>query len=115
MTVESASYISQLDTTLPTAADLISEGDDHIRPGYITWVEHPARLAPDVDLVGPERLSQARRNVVFNGQTSGIGGYSNPLFRRPPSQDFAANRAFHRAVPANEQYAWRDNRRSLRQ
>ena len=31
MTVESASYISQLDTTLPTAADLISEGDDHIR------------------------------------------------------------------------------------
>lgn len=31
MTVENASYISQLDTTLPTAADLISEGDDHIR------------------------------------------------------------------------------------
>ena len=31
MSVESASYISQLDTTLPTAADLISEGDDHIR------------------------------------------------------------------------------------
>ena len=31
MTVESATYISQLDTTLPTAADLISEGDDHIR------------------------------------------------------------------------------------
>lgn len=31
MTVETASYISQLDTTLPTAADLISEGDDHIR------------------------------------------------------------------------------------
>ena len=31
MTVESASYISQLDTTLPTAADLISEGDDHLR------------------------------------------------------------------------------------
>lgn len=31
MTVEFASYISQLDTTLPTAADLISEGDDHLR------------------------------------------------------------------------------------
>ena len=31
MTVESASYISQLDTTLPTAADIISEGDDHLR------------------------------------------------------------------------------------
>lgn len=31
MTIESASYISQLDTTLPTAADLISEGDDHLR------------------------------------------------------------------------------------
>lgn len=31
MTVESASYISQLDTTLPTASDLISEGDDHLR------------------------------------------------------------------------------------
>lgn len=31
MSVESASYITQLDTTLPTAADLISEGDDHIR------------------------------------------------------------------------------------
>ena len=31
MTVESASYISQLDTTLPTSADLISEGDDHLR------------------------------------------------------------------------------------
>ena len=31
MTVESATYISQLDTTLPTAADLISEGDDHLR------------------------------------------------------------------------------------
>lgn len=31
MTVETASYITQLDTTLPTAADLISEGDDHIR------------------------------------------------------------------------------------
>jgi hypothetical protein len=31
MTVETATYISQLDTTLPTAADLISEGDDHIR------------------------------------------------------------------------------------
>lgn len=31
MAVEIASYISQLDTTLPTAADLISEGDDHIR------------------------------------------------------------------------------------
>lgn len=31
MTVETASFITQLDTTLPTAADLISEGDDHIR------------------------------------------------------------------------------------
>ncbi|WP_440110327.1 hypothetical protein [Acidovorax sp. BL-A-41-H1] len=31
MTVETATFISQLDTTLPTAADLISEGDDHIR------------------------------------------------------------------------------------
>lgn len=31
MTVETASYISQLDTTLPTAADLISEGDDHLK------------------------------------------------------------------------------------
>lgn len=31
MTVESASYISQLDTTLPTASNLISEGDDHLR------------------------------------------------------------------------------------
>jgi hypothetical protein len=31
MTVETATWISQFDTTLPTAADLISEGDDHIR------------------------------------------------------------------------------------
>lgn len=31
MTVESASYISQLNTAWPLAADLISEGDDHIR------------------------------------------------------------------------------------
>ncbi len=31
MTVESASYISQLDTTLPAASNLISEGDDHLR------------------------------------------------------------------------------------
>lgn len=31
MSVESATNIQQLDTTLPTSADLISEGDDHIR------------------------------------------------------------------------------------
>lgn len=31
MTVESASYISQLNTAWPQAADIISEGDDHIR------------------------------------------------------------------------------------
>lgn len=31
MTVETATTINQLDTTLPLAADLISEGDDHIR------------------------------------------------------------------------------------
>lgn len=31
MTVETALYPNQLDTSLPTAADLISEGDDHIR------------------------------------------------------------------------------------
>ena len=31
MTVESASYISQLSTSNPAAGDNISEGDDHIR------------------------------------------------------------------------------------
>lgn len=31
MTVETALYPSQLDNSLPLAADLISEGDDHIR------------------------------------------------------------------------------------
>lgn len=31
MAVETATFISQLDNSLPTAADLISEGDDHIR------------------------------------------------------------------------------------
>lgn len=31
MTVETALYPNQLDNSLPTAADLISEGDDHIR------------------------------------------------------------------------------------
>lgn len=31
MTVETASYVSQLDTTLPLASDLISEGDNHLR------------------------------------------------------------------------------------
>jgi len=31
MTVESASYISQLNSTQPTASDNISEGDDHLR------------------------------------------------------------------------------------
>jgi hypothetical protein len=31
MTVEAATHIGQLDTSLPTAADLISEGDDQIR------------------------------------------------------------------------------------
>ena len=31
MTIETATNLQQLDTTLPTAADLISEGDDHIR------------------------------------------------------------------------------------
>lgn len=33
MSVESATYIHQLDQTLPTNVDLISEGDDHIRLG----------------------------------------------------------------------------------
>jgi len=31
MTVESASYISQLNSSQPTASDNISEGDDHLR------------------------------------------------------------------------------------
>ena len=31
MTVESATYISQLNTAQPTASDNISEGDDHLR------------------------------------------------------------------------------------
>lgn len=31
MTVENATYIHQLDRTLPTNVDLISEGDDHLR------------------------------------------------------------------------------------
>jgi hypothetical protein len=31
MTVESASYISQLNTAYPAAGDNISEGDDHLR------------------------------------------------------------------------------------
>lgn len=31
MTVETALYPPSLDTTLPTAVDLIAEGDDHIR------------------------------------------------------------------------------------
>ena len=31
MTVESASYISQLNTSNPSASDNISEGDDHLR------------------------------------------------------------------------------------
>lgn len=31
MTVESASYISQLNTSYPAASDNISEGDDHLR------------------------------------------------------------------------------------
>lgn len=31
MSVESATYISQLDSTLPSATDLKSEGDDHLR------------------------------------------------------------------------------------
>ena len=31
MTVESASYISQLDPTYPTAGDPKSEGDNHLR------------------------------------------------------------------------------------
>lgn len=31
MSVETATYISQLDSTLPAAGDLKSEGDDHLR------------------------------------------------------------------------------------
>ena len=31
MAVESASYISQLNTSNPAASDNISEGDDHLR------------------------------------------------------------------------------------
>ena len=31
MTVESATYISQLNTAFPAAGDNISEGDDHVR------------------------------------------------------------------------------------
>ncbi len=31
MTVESATYISQLNTSNPAASDNISEGDDHLR------------------------------------------------------------------------------------
>lgn len=31
MGVEAATYINQLNNTLPTAADMVSEGDDHIR------------------------------------------------------------------------------------
>ena len=31
MTVESADYISQLNTSNPAASDALSEGDDHLR------------------------------------------------------------------------------------
>lgn len=71
MTVESASYISQLDTTLPTAADLISEGDDHIRL-------IKTALKTQFPNFGTAAITASAAEVNYSvGVTSGIQGQIN--------------------------------------
>lgn len=71
MTVETASYISQLDTTLPTAADLISEGDDHIRLTKTV-------LKTQFPNFGTTAITASAAEVNYSvGVTSGIQGQIN--------------------------------------
>lgn len=79
MTVETALYPSQFNTTLPTAADMVSEGDDHLRliktVDKTTWSNVAgAVLASHIELnyvvgvTGPLQ-SQINAKGAINGQT----------------------------------------------
>lgn len=63
MTVEAATTFAGLDTTLPTATDLISEGDDHIRllktvlKTYLSGITSP--LTASIDALNKVGVTQA--------------------------------------------------------
>lgn len=109
MTVETALYPSQFNTSLPTAADMVSEGDDHLRLIKIvdktTWSNVAgAVLASHIELnysvgvTGPIQ-TQINGKGAINGQTwTGAhvfgGSIAVPTLAQATSTTGAASTAF---------------------
>lgn len=70
MTVESASYISQLDATLPAAGDQKSEGDDHFR-----LIKSVLKTQfPNLGTAAAVTPTAAEVNLLVNAGTTGAAG-----------------------------------------
>lgn len=70
MTVESASYISQLDATLPAAGDQKSEGDDHFR-----LIKSVLKTQfPNLGTAAAVTPTAAEVNLLVNAGTTGASG-----------------------------------------
>lgn len=101
MTVETASYINQLDATLPTDTDVRSEGDNHIRllkstvkatfPN-LTAIPVTATTSDLNAVVGASSTGATNLNVVT--QTAGDSS------TKAASTAFAAALAFSSALPS---------------
>lgn len=67
MTIETATYLRDLNATMPLASDLISEGDDHLRlVKQVLQTTFPGRGLPEMGVVV--------KAADFSASTSEIGG-----------------------------------------
>jgi len=95
MTVESATYISQLDSTLPTGSDAKSEGDDHLRkikstlkatfPNFGAAALNASNTQLD-KLVTTFSISSAPNNALTVDASGNVGINTTPSYRLEANQ-----------------------------
>jgi len=93
MTVEAATYISELNTTLPAGSDAKSEGDDHIRLIKLSIRNSWPNLTAT-----PVTPTSADLNTITNAATTGATGFNLVTATLGSSDTKAANTAFVQAA-----------------
>ena len=85
MTVESATYINQLDAAKPSATDLKSEGDDHIRLLKSTLQATFPNVTGAVTATHTELSRVAGVTSAIQTQLDAKAGLTSPTFTGTPA------------------------------
>ncbi len=107
MSVESATYISQLNTSYPLDGDIISEGDNHLRlVKGVLQSQFTSLGAAAVTLTAAEMNSVTARSVRAGDTYSGAHNYTGATITVPTAADAdstskAASTAFVQAAIAS--------------